>query len=140
MVGKGSLITFSYLFHKPGHDPSPLVLVTDIWQHYVRGVNLHYLTFPYIRKLLQPGGMNACNNPRFSYYNIKGDAYIVGAFRQYKRPGIRQIRMLDCSFLLNVLASVRSIDPNEVEQIRRVVREQINRLANPPAQAGGQTT
>lgn len=102
-INKGSLVTFSYLYHQPGHDPTPLVIVTDIWRDFIRGVNLHYLTFNYITKLLQPN----CENARFSYYNIKGDRYIVDAFRQYKRLGIRQIKKLDCTFLLKVLATVR---------------------------------
>jgi hypothetical protein len=130
-ITKGSLVSFNYTFHKPGHDPYPLVLITDIWQNYIRGVNLHYLTFPDIKRLLQPN----CNNLGFSYSNIKGDEYIVSAFRQYKRRGIRQIRKLDCAFLLNVLASVRSLNPSEVDAIRRSVREQIQRLTNPAAAA-----
>src|ERR1019366_1836831 len=117
----------SYLYHRPGHDPTPLVLITGVYDQYIRGVNLHYLTFPYIVKLLQPNG----NNPNFGYYNIKGDAYITGAFRQYKRLGVSQMKRLDCAFLIKVLQTVRSIDPTKVEQIRRSVREQINRTVNP---------
>lgn len=133
-VSKGSLIIFNYIFHKPGHDPYPLVFVTD--DNYplknpmfVRGVNLHYLTFPTIKKLLQPN----LNNPRFSYDNIKNDSYITGAFRQYKKVGIRQLKTLNTAFLLNVLASVRSFNPNEIEAIRNSVREQLQRLTNPSA-------
>lgn len=136
-ITKGSLVTFSYNFFKPGHDPYPLVLITDASYPaigpkagmYMRGVNLHYLTFPDIKGLLQPN----CNNINFSYSNIKGNEYIVSAFRQYKRRGIRQIRKLDCAFLLNVLASVRSLNPSEVEAIRNSVREQIRQLTNPVA-------
>jgi len=139
IINKGSLVSFSYNFHKPGHDPYPLVLITDIGYplagpragQYIRGINLHYLTFPDIKRLLQPN----CNNSGFSYSNIKGDEYIVSAFRQYKRRGIRQIRKLDCAFLLNVLASVRSLNPSEVEAIRHSVREQIQRMTNPAAAA-----
>ena len=135
VLSRGSLVQFSYLFHKPGHDAMPLVLITDVWVNDIRGINIHYLTFPYIKKLLQPN----CNNPNFNYWtNVKPDTYISDAFRQYKRLGIRQLKMLDCAFLLNVLASVRSFDPNEVEKIRRSVREQINRAASPTAQAGEQ--
>lgn len=138
-ITKGSLVTFSYNFYKPGHDPYPLVLITDANYPamgpkagmYMRGVNLHYLTFPDIKRLLQPN----CNNMNFSYSNIKADSFIVSAFRQYKRRGVRQIRKLDCAFLLNVLASVRSLNPSEVEAIRNSVREQIRRLTNPVAAA-----
>jgi hypothetical protein len=127
-VGKGSLIHFNYLFYI--HDPYPLVIITDIFPQYVRGVNLHYLTFPYIRRLLQPN----CDNQGFSYYNIKGDQYIVDAFRTYKRRGIRNLKSLDCAFILNVLASVRSFDPEEIENLRRIVQEQIQQRFQPRAE------
>lgn len=128
-IAKGSLVNFQYVFHKPGHDPSPLVLITDIWPNYIRGVNLHYLTFPYIKNLLQSNK----DNRMFSYANIKGNQYITSAFRQYKRPGIRGIQKLDTSFLTNVLSRVRAIDPREVDAIRRSVRQQIFDLMNPMA-------
>lgn len=133
-ASKGSLVIFNYIFYKPGHDPYPLVFMTDDNYPlknplYIRGVNLHYLTFPVIKKLLQPN----INNPNFSYDNIKGDSYITGAFRQYKKVGIRQLKTLNTAFLLNVLASVRSFNPSEIEAIRNSVREQLQRLTNPSA-------
>jgi hypothetical protein len=132
-VGKGSLIHFNYIFWI--HDPQPLVIITDIFPRYIRGVNLHYLTFPYIKTLLQgPYGQPMCDNRSFSYYNIKGDQYIVGAFRTYKREGIRRLKSLDCSFILNVMASTRTLDPNEVEQIRAIVKEQIRQRIQPSAE------
>lgn len=137
-VQKGTLVTFRYEFSKPYHDPYPLVLVTDVafpvaGRLDLRGVNLHYLTFPDIKSLLQPN----CNNTNFSYATLKQGPYIAltKAFRQYKRSGIRQVKVLDCALLLNVLASVRAISPSEVEAIRRSVREQITRLTNPAAAA-----
>lgn len=137
-VQKGTLVTFRYEFSKPYHDPYPLVLVTDVafpvaGRLDLRGVNLHYLTFPDIKSLLQPN----CNNANFSYATLKQGPYIAltKAFRQYKRSGIRQVKVLDCALLLNVLASVRAISPSEVEAIRRSVREQITRLTNPAAAA-----
>lgn len=140
-IQKGTLVTFNYTFHKPNHDPYPLLLVTDIAfpvknknRLDVRGVNLHYLSFNDIRKLLQAN----CNNVNFSYDTLKQGGYINvvnAAFRQYKRSGIRQIKILDCAFLLNVLASVRAISPSEVEAIRKSVREQISRITNPAAKA-----
>jgi hypothetical protein len=127
-VGKGSLIYFNYLFYI--HDPYPLVVITDIFPQYIRGVNLHYLTFPYIRRLLQPH----CDDQGFSYYNIKGDQFIVNAFRTYKRSGIRTLKSLDCDFILNVLASVRSFDPAEIEGLRRIVQGQIRQRFQPRAE------
>lgn len=136
VVGRGSLITFGYAFHKPGHDPMPLVLVTDIWDKYIRGINLHYLTFPVIKKLMFPGpGQSICESPQFTYQYIKGNTYIVSAFRQYKRNGIGSLKKLNCESIVNALAISRSFDPNEIEAIRKSVREQIRRMANPQAAA-----
>src|ERR1039458_5812057 len=66
-VGKGSLVYFNYVFWI--HDPYPLVLIADIYGQYIRGLNLHYLTFPYIKHVLQPG----CDNKQFSYKNIRNN-------------------------------------------------------------------
>lgn len=136
-VVRGSLITFNYTFHKPGHDPSPMVLVTDIWDRYVRGINLHYLTFPVIKRMIYPSpGVSVCDNPIFTYQYIKGNRYIQSAFRQYKRNGIQRLRKLDCAFIVNALGVSRSFDPNEIEAIRRSIREQIRRMVNEPAAPG----
>lgn len=138
-VGRGSLVTFNYIFHKPGHDPVPMVLITDIWDKYIRGINLHYLTFPIIKKLIFPGpGQSICDSPGFTYQYIKGNDYIVSAFRQYKRNGIVSLKKLDCQFIVNAMGISRSFDPNEIEAIRKSVREQIQRMANTPATATGE--
>jgi hypothetical protein len=128
IVKKGSLVSFGYSMWV--HDPYPLVIVTDLSQGTrLRGVNLHYLTFPYIKTLLRTGA----GNMGFSYLNIKADPYIVGAFRSYKWQGIRQVKMLDSDFLLTVMATVRSFDPSQVAAIRQAVQEQISREVNPRA-------
>ena len=55
-IGKGSLIHFQYLnWH---HDPYPLTLVSAVYKGpprpgLVAGVNLHYLTFKFIRALIK---------------------------------------------------------------------------------------
>jgi len=139
-VVRGSLVTFNYIFHKPGHDSAPLVLITDIWDRYIRGINLHYLTFPVIKKMIYPQpGVSVCDNPIFTYQYIKGNTYIKSAFRQYKRNGIQRLRKLDCAFIVNALSVSRSFDPNEIEAIRRSIREQIRRMVNEPAAPGERT-
>ena len=125
-VKKGSLVSFSYIFHKAGHDPYPNVIVTDTSSLYIRGLNIHYLTFPYIRRLLQGN----CNNPNFGYGTIKNDKFLVSSFRQYKRSGIKSLKVLDCNFILNLLGTVRAISPNEVEAIRNTINDQLNKMTN----------
>jgi hypothetical protein len=140
-IGRGSLITFNYIFHKSGHDPYPVVLVTDIWPNYIRGINLNYLTFPTIKKMVFPApNQTVCDNPSFTYQYIKGSEYIVSAFRQYKRNGIQRLKKLDCAFIVKALGLSRSFDPNEIEAIRRSVREQIRQLANVRAAPTGEMT
>src|SRR5688572_24294071 len=126
-ITAGSLISFHYprsmaMIPNVIHDPYPMVIITDIWPNYVRGLNLHYLTFPYIKRILQTHG----GNQNFSYLsNIKPDRYMAHAFRMYIRAGVRQPKRLDTDWLLSVLASVRSFAPGEVEKIRANIQRQI---------------
>lgn len=142
-IQAGSLVRFTYNYAKPGHDQMPLVLVTAplpyidkrTMQPYLRGVNLNYLTFPAIKGLLQQFG----EKRDFSYkQNLKGQKYIVTAFRQYKYSGISGIQKLNSPFLLNALACARSIDPNEIEAIRKVIRDQIRGLSSQLAMPTGE--
>lgn len=125
-VSRGSLIAFHYPMScavKPNmiNDPYPLVIVTDIWPTAIRGVNLHYLTFPYIRTVLQGN----CGDSNYSYYKVKPDAYIANAFRMYYRQGMSQVKKMDCEFLLTLLGAVRSWSPAEIEAIRQTIRQQL---------------
>jgi len=125
-LNKGRLITFNY--SRWIHDPYPLLILTDVIPNVrIRGINLHYLTFPFVKTMLQTG----CTSPQFSYQNVKGNPYIVGAFRSYKWQAIRQVRYLDCQFILAVMATVRSFDPSQVQAIRRAVQEQIQQYSQP---------
>lgn len=128
-IGKGSLISFNYTFWR--NDAYPLVVVSEDnrMNGKLCGINLHYLTFPYIRQLL---AMSA-NNPAFSYKSISGDEYVKRAYRSYKWTGVRQVKALDRRFLLQVMSMVRSYDPAEVQIIRRQVQEQIREQINPKA-------
>lgn len=125
---RGDLVAFNYPFswaHKPNiiHDPYPLVIVTDVWPTILRGVNLHYLTFPYIKHILQPN----CGNKGFTYSNIRADRYVASAFRMYYRQGMRQPKKLDCKWLLEMMAGIRRWSPDEIDRIRQEVREQIQK-------------
>lgn len=125
-ITSGSLIAFSYpnsyaTIPNIIHDPYPMVLITDVWSKYIRGVNLHYLTFPYIKRILNNFG----NRPFNFQQNIKIDKYLANSFRMYMRQGIKQPKKLDTEFLINVLASVRSFNPGELEKIRMNIQQQI---------------
>lgn len=126
-ITQGSLISFHYphsYANPPNiiHDPRPMVIVTDIWPKYIRGLNLHYLTFPYIKRILgMYGGKLGFNY----YFNIRPDKYMAHAFRMYVRAGVRQPKRLDTEWLKMVLASVQSFAPGEIERIRAEIQRQI---------------
>lgn len=137
-VGKGSLINFTYLYAKIGHPVSPVVLVTDVMPMYIRGINIRYLTPIYIQRLLDQRLVNGCNNPRFSYFNVKNDAFIVGAFRQYKRSGVANLKQFDCKFLSDVIGVLRNRDVGEVQRMSQEIRRQLAQVTNPVAQAAAE--
>ena len=143
VVHRGSIISFHYIGQRVGkqiHDPYPLVLVEGIFSTAIRGVNLNYLTVPYVKIMID----RFLEKP-FSYELVRADSYIVGgpnnpgAFRTYKRSGISQLRMMDSAFLRGVAAVSRSLDPNELDQIRMQIEEMMRyQLRQPAAQAGEQ--
>jgi hypothetical protein len=128
-IGRGSLISFNYprsMSYKPNrlHDPTPILIISDIQPTYIRGVNLHYLTVPYLKTFLLSNGRNT----NFNYAtNIKPDKYLADSFRMYYRLGMQQQRKLDVSFLMQLLSVVRSFSPDELERIRNELRQQIQR-------------
>jgi hypothetical protein len=139
IVHKGSIILFSYAgqARNPIHDPYPLVMVTDIFTDMVRGLNLHYLTLPFLRNLIT----NYANRPDFSYRYIKNDSFLIASFRSYKRAGMSQIRILDVEFLKKLLQVVRALDVAEIEQIRQQVRQMLaQEVAQPRAEEGTEQT
>ena len=127
-ISKGSLITFRYSFWI--HDPVPLVIVTDFAPGMrLRGVNLHYLTFPYVRNLMSRLSAG------ISYQSIKGDAYISSSFRTYKWAGISQVKIFDSQFVLKMMATARTFDPYQIHAIRQSVEQQLQQQPLGKAQA-----
>lgn len=141
IVHKGSVVNFHYVGRRMGriiHDPYPLILVSDIFSDAIRGLNLNYLTAFKVKEQL-----NKFLEKPFSYYMIKGDPYLAGneddsgAFRTYKRNGISQLRIMDNDFLRGIAAISRTLDPNELDQIRMQIEDLIKYQINQPiAQPG----
>lgn len=124
-VVRGSLIAFSYPYslavkNYTINDPYPLLVVTDIWPNIVRGVNLHYLTFPYIKRILTNNKMVP-----YSYMNVKPDKYVAGAFRMYYRQGMSKIKIMDMDFLMRILGAVKSFSESEIETVKQQIRNQL---------------
>ncbi len=126
--GPGFLFSCQYQFFK--HDPAPLVLMTRVYlDGRIAGINLHYLTFPYVKWLIG----HYCGKADFSYQAIKGDKFVVNAFRTYKRAGLRLVKQVDCEFLITLLAQMRSWHPKELEAMRKEVQRQLRERLNPKA-------
>lgn len=127
-ITAGSLISFRYprsMAITPGmiHDVRPMIIVSDIVVgKYIRGLNLHYITFPYVKKLLD----KYSGVPTFNYQqNIKPDKYLTQAFRKYSWNGIQQPKRLDNEWLKFVLSTIRAFSPGEIEKIRASIQQQI---------------
>jgi hypothetical protein len=135
VVHKGSVINFFYIGQRrtPIHDPYPLVLVSDIFTDAVRGVNLNLLDAPYVTSLIK----TYLDTP-FSYANIKADNYIIDAFRTYKRSGISSLRMMDSNFLKGLAQVARSLDVNEIEQMRGQIEALIRQASQQPTAQPGE--
>lgn len=119
LLTPGNLLLFQYKYWL--HDPSPMIILVDSQPgNKIRGLNLHYLTFPYVKMLLS----RACNTG-FSYQNIKGDGYIKGAFRSYKWSGVTMVKKLDCQFILRMMSVARTFNPSEVHAIRQSIEQQL---------------
>jgi hypothetical protein len=130
IVHKGSIINFFYIGQRrqATHDPYPLLLVSDIFTDAIRGINLNLLDAPYVTSLIK----TYLDTP-FSYANIKTDNYITNAFRTYKRNGISSLRMMDGDFLKGLAAAARSLDVNEIEQIRSQIETLIRQASQQPS-------
>lgn len=135
IVKKGSIISFYYIGQtkRQIHDPYPLIIVSDMFTEMIRGVNLHYLTLPYVRNMVTTYAQKD-----FSYKYIKGDSYIVSAFRSYKRSGISQVRMLDVAFLKNLLSVVRALDVGEIDQMRQQIQNMMQQAPQQPKAVAGE--
>ena len=130
-VSRGSLISFNYPRSLSQeryqiHDPTPMVIITDVNKQagYIRGVNLHYLSVPNVKDFL----IKNARNPNFAYNTmVKPDLALANSFRMYYFGGMFNKRRLDTDFLLQLLNSVRSFSPSEIERVRNELRMQIQK-------------
>ena len=128
VMQRGMLIAFQYRWMK--HDPSPLLLISETCpprctntrrQGTISGLNLHYLTFKYVKWLIN----SYCGKGSFGYGLYKTNRYIVNSYRSYRKDGRRQIKTVDCKSLLDILGGIRSYKPSEIEAMRKQVQTQL---------------
>lgn len=122
-IKTGSIVQFSYDFAK--HDRTPLVILTENLAGEIKGLNLHYILPDPILQIISPMGMNACNNPRFSWQSVKYNPYIKKAFRIYKKNGIKNIRLLDCDYLKRVITASRKLNLQDLTALRSAIDAQL---------------
>ncbi len=120
-IQKGGIVIFPYQFWK--NDPMPCVMISSMDGYILKGINLHYLTFGYINRLL----MSGAGNPSFSYTSIRADPYLVGAFRSYLIRGImfEKAKVVDAKFLLKMMTMVKTFDPLQIRAIRQEIERQL---------------
>jgi hypothetical protein len=127
-IKQGSIIAFKYDFFK--NDPYPTIIVTKITPQYICGLNIHVLTFYNIKTLLSKNKINACENPAFNYNLVKGNGYIIKAFRKYKKAGMRSVKIFDCDSFMTLIGIPRIVNPKEAKIIRTNISNQINKKTN----------
>jgi hypothetical protein len=105
-----------------------IVIENNPGKNKISGINLHYLTFRDIRDLIGRAGKMG-----FSYRSVSESRPFRDAYRSYKRTGVRQMKILDPSYLLGVMGMVRSFDPADAQIVRKQVQEQLKQQINPKA-------
>lgn len=134
-IKPGVLLNFNYKYRH--NDPSPLMIVaingknptTHLWANgLIAGVNLHYLTNTYVKKLIKL----YCNNANFGYSFIKHDFFVYKSWRSYKPDGMINKRILDSEAIQKVLDVVRrmKINPTDTEAIKNEIRKQLQQQFN----------
>jgi hypothetical protein len=119
-VVAGEVISFNYSFFK--HDPYPVIISTGLTNDgRIGGLNLHYLTFPVFRALLNRWG----GNRSFNYTVIKNQFYIKKAFRTYKIYGIINAKKINWRAVIQSLSIIRNYSQQEMLRIRNAVNQQV---------------
>ena len=136
-IKHGDLILMQYLYWK--HDSRPLVLVAGKYtkpDERIGGINIHYLTLPYLTGKLRGLMDNQCGSEQFRYKLVQHDPYITQAFRIYKKSGIGKVLRFDCGYASGKLDAVRTLkyNPQEMKAIREMIRQQLQRDVNPTAE------
>jgi len=119
-LGSGSVVSMFYQFAK--HDPYPTVLVCGITpDNLLQGFNLHYMTFPVYRALLN----RWAGNPMFNYYLMKNEGLIKQSFRSYKFTGIKRMKRVNWRAIVTFLSIIRNYSPQEIQLIKDAVDAQV---------------
>ncbi len=113
----GSVVSFAYRFYK--HDPYPVILTAgfDPYHGLIEGLNLHYMTFPIFRALLQ----SYAGNSNFNYLLIKNQPMIKQAFRSYKITGIANAKKVNWKAIVDAMSIIRQYSPQEMLAIQNAV-------------------
>jgi hypothetical protein len=126
---RGTIITFYYGQWK--HNPYPTLIVTDSYaprfgiDGMLRGVNLNYLSFGEVKKIL-----DHCGNTSFSYGTLIRDGKLAGmrrAFRRYRwnQLNIPYIMRFDNDEIKEKAGIVEAYDPVSAMAMKEQIRQQL---------------
>ena len=116
----GQVLSFFYSHFD--HDPYPIIISTGPMTYgRIGGLNLHYLTFPIFRALLN----NWAGNPAFNYFIIKNQLIIKNAFRSYKITGIKNVKKIHYKAILEAMSIQRNFSPQEMLAIQQAVDQYV---------------
>jgi hypothetical protein len=119
---KGDVITFYYIY---GHDVRPTVLVLNIFNNLVHGLNLNYLSaaqLTYIKTILGPRiyAMYSIENPKEFYDKELKPANLGIAYRTYKPERLSQLYRI--GYKLETLEKDTGLKGKE-EPIKKIKKE-----------------
>ncbi len=116
----GSVISFNY--QNFNHDPYPIIISTGPMSYgRIGGLNLHYLTFPVFRALLN----SWAGNTAFNYFIIKNEPIIKNAFRSYKISSIKNIKKIHYKAILQIMSIKRNFSPEEMNEVQKAVDQYV---------------
>ena len=115
-ISSGMVLSFFYQY--ADHDFYPVIISTGPMSNgRIGGLNLHYLTFPLFRALLN----NWAGNQMFNYFIIKNQPVIKNAFRSYKINGMKTVKKVNYRAILEVMSIKRNFSPQEMLIIQESV-------------------
>lgn len=120
-ASNGSVISFYYKKFK--HDPYPVIITTGFYPQkgLISGLNLHYLSFPVFRALLNQWA----GNTGFTYFLIRNEPIIKEAFRKYKLTEIINIKKVDYKSIIALGKIIRNYSSEEIQKIKDAVDLQV---------------
>lgn len=119
MIQSGEIISFAY--GRANRDDNPLVLVVDVDATYLRGINLHYLPFAQVARIISGRAGN-----KTSYADISGMAAVAASFRVYRRSAIGKTKKIQWKRLVSKLREMPGMDPSARQNMSDTIEKYLS--------------